>query len=73
MLSLLQTELVSKLFLILGFTSIALLVIGAILRLWLGNHPLDAHEPPIVRPTVPYVGHLWGLMKYSHEYLADLW
>lgn len=30
-------------------------------------------EPPVVRHIIPYVGHLWGLMKHSHDYVNSLW
>ena len=72
MLSLSHSGFVSDASLVTGFSILALLAVGTLLRLFFSTHGLDPHEPSLVRPTVPYVGHLWGLMKYSHEYLANL-
>jgi len=30
-------------------------------------------EPPAVPHFVPFVGHLWGLLRYTHEYVNSLW
>jgi len=28
----------------------------------------DAREPPVLRPTIPIIGHLIGLIRLSHNY-----
>jgi len=30
-------------------------------------------EPPAVHHFVPFVGHIWGLLKYTHAYVNSLW
>lgn len=53
-----------------GLTGITILSI----KLWrLCTTRLDPHEPPIVRHIVPYAGHLWGLLRHSHDYVNSLW
>ena len=32
----------------------------------------DAREPPIIRPTLPIIGHIVSLIKYSNSYYAYL-
>lgn len=42
-------------------------------RTWRSRVTLaTSNEPPIVRHIVPFVGHLWGLMKHAHEYVNGL-
>ncbi|KAI0582960.1 Cytochrome P450 [Pyrenophora tritici-repentis] len=38
-----------------------------------GGTPFSASaEPPAVPHLIPFVGHLWGLMRYTHEYANTL-
>lgn len=30
---------------------------------------MDAKEPPLLRPTVPFIGHIIGIFQHSWEYL----
>lgn len=46
---------------------------AVLLGLWLwrlSDIELDPREPPLVKPTIPFIGHIIGLMWYSHDYLA---
>ncbi|KAJ2970136.1 hypothetical protein NQ176_g8330 [Zarea fungicola] len=51
-------------------TAIAtMLVGGALLLLWrLSNVQLDAREPPVLKPTVPIIGHLLDMVTLSHAF-----
>lgn len=49
---------------------------AVLLGLWLwrlSDIELDPREPPLVKPTIPFIGHIIGLMWYSHDYLAMIW
>lgn len=30
----------------------------------------DPREPPVIRPTVPLIGHIIGLLRYGTDYYA---
>lgn len=32
----------------------------------------DPQEPPVIPQTIPYIGHIIGLLRYGHGYLEDL-
>jgi hypothetical protein len=34
--------------------------------------PMDPREPPLVRPKIPFIGHLIGLMRHQTTYLQML-
>jgi hypothetical protein len=56
-----------------SFVLFILIVTVGCFRTWRTRVTLVASkEPPIVRHIISFVGHLWGLMKYSHEYINDL-
>jgi hypothetical protein len=33
---------------------------------------VDAREPPILKPTIPYVGHIIGLLTHQTSYFEKL-
>lgn len=33
---------------------------------------VDQHEPPILKPRLPLIGHITGLMKYEANYFSFL-
>lgn len=33
---------------------------------------VDQHEPPILKPRLPLIGHILGLMKYEANYFSVL-
>lgn len=33
---------------------------------------LDPKEPPLLKPTIPYVGHIIGIVRYQIEYFDTL-
>jgi hypothetical protein len=37
------------------------------------NPHMDPQEPPLVKPTVPFIGHLVGMIKHQAEYIGILW
>jgi hypothetical protein len=38
---------------------------------WLSPH-VDPREPPILKPTIPFVGHLIGLIRHGSHFLRLL-
>lgn len=34
---------------------------------------MDPQEPPLVRPTIPVIGHLIGMIRHQAEYIGILW
>jgi len=42
-------------------------ILGAIF-----SHKHDPQEPPYISPTIPYIGHLIGLLMKRYEYYVDL-
>ncbi|TDZ20836.1 25-hydroxycholesterol 7-alpha-hydroxylase [Colletotrichum orbiculare MAFF 240422] len=49
-------------------TVVGLLLVVAIVYLSIYPVPIGSHEPPIVRPKVPLVGHILGLFQHSWAY-----
>ena len=47
---------------------IAVLVVSATLLYLVVLPGRDPREPPILRPTIPIIGHLIGLIRLSHNY-----
>jgi hypothetical protein len=47
------------------------LVGGALLFLWrLSNVQLDAREPPVLKPTIPIIGHVLDMVTLSHAFFT---
>jgi hypothetical protein len=47
------------------------LVGGALLLLWrLSNVQLDAREPPVLKPTIPIIGHVLDMVTLSHAFFT---
>ncbi|KAI9735472.1 MAG: hypothetical protein M1818_006478 [Claussenomyces sp. TS43310] len=47
------------------------LVGGALLLLWrLSNVQLDAREPPVLKPTIPIIGHVLDMVTSSHAFFT---
>lgn len=63
--------------LIMGYVWLLSSIIGAIaicIKVWrICDIRLESQEPPMVRHIIPSVGHLWGLVRHSHDYLNSLW
>lgn len=58
----------------LGAYTVPLLVVAA-LSLLLSRYvgvKMDPREPPLKTPTIPYVGHLIGMLTYQIEYIQGL-
>jgi hypothetical protein len=46
----------------------------AVLLLWQLSGPrMDPREPPLLRPAIPVVGHLIGMMREQTNYYAIVW
>ncbi|KAG8169722.1 hypothetical protein KVR01_000467 [Diaporthe batatas] len=41
-------------------------------RFWCALFKTNQLEPPVLRSYVPFIGHLWGLMRHAHDYLTSL-
>ena len=54
-----------------SWTFAGILVIGVLSR-WLFNVKLDDNEPPALRPRVPVIGHLVGLMTQGTDFFLNL-
>lgn len=57
-----------------GYTPSIILAVAAVLliirqRLAL---QLDPREPPILKPRIPYIGHIIGLLRYHTAYFDHL-
>jgi hypothetical protein len=53
--------------------TIYLLILVAFLSLWLLLDHLYApkhnpREPPVLSSSIPYIGHILGLLRYGHKY-----
>lgn len=52
---------------------VLLFLTTAIVLIWGFSGPrMDPREPPLLRPAIPIVGHLIGIMKKQMEYYAIL-
>ncbi len=60
----------------LGFNgySVAIVVVGALAWLYMRSVSvkMDPREPPLVRSTIPYIGHLLGMLRHQFSYLIIL-
>lgn len=57
-----------------GYTALVILAAAAVLLIcwqWLSVN-LDPQEPPLVKPTIPLVGHVIGLLQYHGGYFDRL-
>lgn len=52
-----------------GFVLIATYLIWQVLHI----SDKAIQYPPVVRPGLPYVGHVLNLIRYGQHYLEDLW
>ncbi len=48
--------------------AIAVVAIAAVLLLSLATPRLDAQEPPLVKPSVPFIGHMIGIIRHQARY-----
>lgn len=44
---------------------------GLIIVRWVSSMP-DPREPPLVSASIPYIGHVVGLMRSKFNYYVDL-
>ena len=53
---------------------VTLLVIGGTFVILgaLFSHKHDPQEPPYISPTIPYIGHLIGLLMKRYDYYVNL-
>ena len=50
-----------------------LVIIGlGILLSWPPSVDMDPAEPPLLKPTVPYIGHAIGFLRHQTKYLSIL-
>jgi hypothetical protein len=57
-----------------GYLPVIVLVVAVILlfvwqRLAI---PMDAREPHLITPKIPFIGHLIGMMRYQTDYFQQL-
>lgn len=46
----------------------------AFLMLKIRSHnKLDPREPPVIPSTIPYAGHVWGMLGHGASYFKFLW
>jgi len=57
-----------------GYIPSVLLAIGAIVLLcWQRlSVQLEPQEPPLLKPTVPYIGHILGIIRHQSGYFDKL-
>ena len=57
-----------------GFWSAVLIVVAALgLLLWQRIRiKMDPQEPPLLRPWIPFIGHLIGMLRYHQAYFEKL-
>jgi hypothetical protein len=58
-----------------GYITLLLLIFlaAAVLLFWQFSGPrMDPREPPLLRPAIPVVGHVIGMMKEQLNYYAIL-
>ena len=57
-----------------GYTpSIILGVVAVLLVCWQRlSVQCDPREPPLLKPSIPYIGHIIGLFRYNGEYFEKL-
>lgn len=52
-------------------TVVTVLIIGFLVN-HLSSPKFDPREPPLVKPRIPIIGHLIGLIRYQNEYFNRL-
>lgn len=46
---------------------------ASLIALWsLGAEDVDPEEPPVVRPSIPFFGHIIGLLRHHNNYFTLL-
>jgi hypothetical protein len=57
-----------------GYGPAVLVVVAALgLLIWQKAHiKMDPREPPLLRPWIPFVGHLIGMLQYHQRYFEKL-
>jgi hypothetical protein len=56
-----------------GYMSFFLVLLGvAVLALWQPFIEMDPAEPRLLKPTIPYIGHAIGFLRYQTKYLTIL-
>lgn len=57
-----------------GYWSALLLVVAALgLLVWQTIRiKMDPREPPLLRPWIPFIGHLIGMLQYNQAYFEKL-
>jgi hypothetical protein len=57
-----------------GYGSAVLVVVAALgLLLWQNIRiKMDPREPPLLRPWIPFIGHLIGMLRYHQTYFEKL-
>lgn len=57
-----------------GYTpSIILGIAAVVLVCWQRlSVKCDPQEPPLLKPSIPYIGHIIGLFRYNGEYFEKL-
>lgn len=54
------------LYILLALTALAVLVRKAL------HIPMDPREPPLIRPKIPLIGHIIGMMRYQTAYFEEM-
>lgn len=55
---------------IVPFTALAAIPLLLFLAYLVANPvSMDPNEPPLARPTIPFIGHIIGLFQHSWKYL----
>ncbi|CAH0043542.1 unnamed protein product [Clonostachys solani] len=52
-------------------TAAVIVLVGLLLN-YLSSPSTDPREPPLVKPRIPVIGHLVGLIRYQNEYFTRL-
>ena len=52
-------------------TAAVIVLVGLLLK-YLSTQRTDPREPPLVKPRIPLIGHLVGLIRYQNEYFTRL-
>ena len=50
-----------------GTTIVAWLILS-----WLLSPKVDANEPPVVKPRIPFIGHIIDLLYYKSDFLKRI-
>ena len=55
-----------------GITTAIALLLGMGLMVASKMGELDAKEPPLLKPRVPFIGHLLGMLRWQVSYMSML-